>query len=343
MRVSILAWGLAAWLAGAAGASAQSAAQVMSCQVDKEIKAASSAEPQRIALAAVTALLSGDQAGVDAALTPAAKAGLGEGGVDRLVRSVATQAPYTDIRLAHTYRIEVRNGTDPLPPMICGKSLADPDAVMLTMRALPEQYHVEVTARSRNNEWSVFVFLTPEGSAWKVQAFELHVAGISGRSSRELNKLALEQKGRGHDLSAFLLMKAAVSTADRGASARPVWKQELESALSALPAPPEMAGEAPYAWTFDGRTYRIGTLGVVGIGPNLVLMIYRFADTWSGNAAADTESRAMIEALVKAHPELKESFPAIVVRALKPDQSGGWATAYEFAKGFGQPPPPDAP
>src|SRR5689334_2560362 len=142
MRVSILALGLAAGLTGAAGASAQ-VTPSMTCQVDKEIRAGSAAEPQRIALGLVKALLTGDQAAVDGALTPAAKAALGAGGVDRLVRAVAPEAPYSDIRLAHTYRIEVKSGADPLPPMICGKSLADPDAVMLTMRALPEQYHVE--------------------------------------------------------------------------------------------------------------------------------------------------------------------------------------------------------
>ena len=340
MRMSIRAGILAACLAGATGASAQPQPQAMSCRVDNEISSTVRAEPQQVALGLVTALLAGDAAGVDKALTPEARAALGEGGLERQVRSVAAEAPYSDIRVAHTYLIEVKSGEEPFPPIVCGKSLTDPDTVMLAMRARPQQVHVEVTARSRNNEWSVFVFLAPEQSAWRVLSFEMHVAGISGRSSQDLNRLAIEQKGRGHGLNATLLMKAALAATDRGPNARTIWRLDLQNALKALATPPELSGEAPYPWTFDGRTYRIGTLGVIGLGGDLDLLIYRLADEWSGNTAADADSRVLIEALVKAHPELRESFPAIIVRALKPDQSGGWATTFQFAKGFGQPPPP---
>ena len=339
--MSILAGTLVACLAGATSASAQPRPQAMTCRVDKEVRAAERAEPQQAALGVVTALLTGDAASVDKALTPEAKAALGAGGLERLVRSVAGEAPYSDIRVAHAYLIEVQSGDDPLPLMTCGKSLTDPDAVLLAMRALPQQFHIEVTAKSRNNEWSVFVFLAPEQSAWRVLSLEMHVAGLSGRSSQDLNRLALEQKGRGHALNANLLMKAALAAADRGPNVRTIWKQDLQNALKTQGAPPELSGEAPYSWTLDGRTTRIASLGVIGIGGDLDLLIYRLADEWSGNAAADADSRALIESLVKAHPELRESFPAIIVRALKPDQSGGWATAFEFAKGFGQPPPPD--
>jgi hypothetical protein len=336
MRKSILAGVLAAFLAGAGSTSAQPAA--MSCSVDKEVRASARAAPEKVALGLVTALLTGDAPTVFSLLAPEAQASM-EADLDRRVQAVGAEAPYSDIRVAHTYLIEVKSGADPLPPMICGKSLTDPDAVMLAMRALPQQFHVEVTARSRNNLWSVFVFLAPQPAGWRVLSFEMHVAGISGRSSQDLRKLALEQTSRGHALNATLLMKAAISSADRGPNVKSIWKQDLESALKKLETPPELSGEPPYPWTFDGRTYLVGSLGVVGIGGNLDLMIYRFTEVWPGAAAVDAESRGMIEALIKAHPELKETFPAIVVRALKPDQTGGWATAYEFAKGFGQPPP----
>jgi hypothetical protein len=341
MRLSILAVALAAFVSGATCASAQPAPQ-MTCRVDKDVRPAERAQPEQVALGLATALLNGDAATVDKSLTPEARAALGNGGLERQVRSVAGEAPYTDIRIAHTYLIEVQSGQDPLPLMNCGKSVIDPDAVLLAMHAVPQQAHIEVTARSRNNTWSIFVYLAPDQSAaWKVLSFEMHLAAMSGRSSQDLNKLALEQKSRGHSLNATLLMKAAVAATDRGPNVRTILRQDLQSALKSLDPPPEMAGEAPYPWVFDGRTYRIASLGVIGINGDLDLLIYRLADEWSGKGPADADSRVMISALVRAHPELRESFPAIIVRALKPDQSGGWATAYEFAKGFGQPPPPE--
>lgn len=337
MRTSILAGLFAAFVAAASGASAQT----MTCRVDKDISGSARAAPEKAALGFVTALLTGKAAEVDAALTPEAKAAAGD--LDRLIKSVATQAPYAEVRAAHTYLIEGTGGPDPLPAMICGKSVTDPEAVLLARRAIPQQAHVEVTARSRDNDWSVFVYLAPQGGAWKVLSFDLHVASLAGRSARELQRLAQEQQAKGHGLTATLLLKAAISAADRGANARPVLKMDLERALKAMETPPAIAGDPPWPWLMDGRTYHVGSIGVVGQGRDLVLLIYRFTERWQGAAAADAESRDMISSLVNLHPELKEAFPAIVVRALKPDQSGGWATAYEFAKGFGQAPPADSP
>jgi hypothetical protein len=342
MRLSILAGALVAGLAAAGGASAQ-VRPAVACHADKDIRAADRAAPEKVALGLVNALLTGDEPSVDAVLTQEARDALGPDGLDRMVQSIGGEAPYSDIRVAHSYLLEVSSGDGPLPPSICGKSPTDPDAVLLATRALPRQAHIEVTAKSRNNEWSVFVFLAPSPTEWRVLGFEMHLAGISGRSSTELQRLALEQKARGHGLNATLLMKAAASAADRGANAKPVWKLSLDAALKGLETPPEMSGEAPYLWSLDDRSYSIASLGVVGVGGNLVLMVYRLTDAWPGVAAVDADSRALIGSLTKAHPELKESFPAIIVRTLKPDRSGGWATGFEFAKGFGQPPPPDSP
>lgn len=334
MRVAptMLAATLFGVLANAGSAAPLVSPVAMTCLVDDEIAPSDRAAPDRVALDLVENFVRGDAASVNAALSPEARTVTPLSELETFARSAASMSPYTDLRVAHTYLIRVTGGRDPLSPMICGKTLKDPDAVFLTARAIPRQTYVEVVGHTKNNDWSSFVWLAPNGSSWQALAFSFNASATSGRSARDLRDLAIEQEGRGHDLNAAVLARAAEGLSARGPNATPVWRHDLDEQLSSFRIPPELSGPPPFTWKLAGETWRVGSVNLLGVGGDLNLQIDRLTDAWPGDNAIDAENHRLLDALVQAHPELKDSFAAILVRAIKPDGSGGWGTVYDWGR-----------
>ena len=304
------------------------------CTVDKDNPAADRTNPERVALALVRNMTDGFFDGVYRAMSQEARAAYSLEDIAKFGQTIKTMGPYQDIRAAHTYFIELE-GSGPSPlPVICGTSLLDPDRVTLSVKAVPKQFYVEVTARSRNNDWSSFIWLEPEAGTLKVRSISFNQSAISGRTSRDLHALAVAQGAHGNALAAALLYRAAVGTAERGPNASPIWKQDLDKELAAYRWPSELAGPPPHRWKLDGRIFDVENADIIGIEGAMTLIFDRQLDTWPGDEGADADNRKFITPLVQAHPEFGESFKAIIAKAHKPDRSGGFSTAYEFAKGF---------
>ncbi len=304
------------------------------CKVDGEIDTAERAKAEAIALGSAQNLVDGDAAAVFESMSNEARSEAGPQAIAKMAQAVKASGPYQDLRVAHLYLIEVKGGRDPLPPMICGKTLLDPDAVALSMKALPQQFHVEITAHTKNNEWSFFAWLVPEQGRLKVLSLHLDMSAMAGRTSRDLHRLALEQNARGHAFSAAMLYRAAEITANRGPAATPVWKRDLDKDIAAFTPPKELTGAPPYVLRSGGQAFSFAGAGVIGVGGNLNLIFERRPDSWPSDAAVDADSRRFVTAITNVHPEFSESFRAIVVRAFKPDGTGGIGTVYEFGKGF---------
>ena len=338
MRSACLAWMLAASLAAPVKATAVPLASASIfralCKVDAEISTADRSQPEAVALKLVQDLAGGRPTAVFEALSDEARLSTPEDRLAALAKMAGSAAPFSEIRVAHTYMINVSGGRNPLRPMACGKTLRDPDGVILSIRALPLQFHVEVTAHTKNNDWSGFVWLAPQPEGLKVLAFNLAPSALSGRSALDLRELARRQTSRGHAFNAGLLYMAAEAMAGRGPNAAPAWKPDLDHEAATFAWPKEMTGPPPRLWSLDGQTYSIQNAYAIGLGGELDLMIERRPAEWPSDAAVDADSRRLILALVKAHPEMAESFPGIVVRAFNPDGQHGFATVFTFAKGL---------
>jgi hypothetical protein len=311
-----------------------------SCRVDGEIPNAERATADTAALSLVQNLLAGNSTAAFAQMTQPAQAATTASGLSSIEQYLKIGVPYQDVRVAHTYLIGItRVGSGAVPPLHCGKSLNDPEAVILSVAPVPLQFDVEVTAHSRNNDWSAFVTLVPDKSGWKAASFHIAPSAMSGRSARDLGQLARAQLAKGHKLSAGLLYRAAQGLADRGPNAAPVWKQDLnrEAAASALPA--ELQGGPPFRWRMGDQIFDVANASIIGIGGAFSLMIERRTTSWPDNATADRDARSLTTAIVKAHPELSDVFAGVIVRFYKPDGSGGFGTVYEFGKGFDGPAP----
>ena len=131
-----------------------------------------------------------------------------------------------------------------------------------------------------------------------------------------------------------MLYQAAEATAGRGPDATPIWKGDLDKDVAAFSPPKELTGAPPHVWRAAGRVFSFTGAGIIGVGGNLNLIFERHPDSWPSDTAADAESRQFVTAITSVHPEFSESFRAIVVRAFKPDGTGGIGTVYEFGKGF---------
>jgi hypothetical protein len=230
--------------------------------------------------------------------------------------------------------IDVKTAGGQLPPMVCGRTMDDPDSLTVSMRPIPRQFHVEIAANSINNGWSIFIWLIPEDGTLKALSFSFNSAAISGKTSRDLQRLAQEQSAQGHAFNAAFLYQAAESTSSRGPNALPAWKQDLDKEIKAFAVPKDLAGPPPHMWHVGDQMFDIQGRGVMGIGGDLDLILDRRLATWTDNAAADGDNKNFVSALVKAYPEFGDGFKAIIARAHKPDGTGGFTTVYEFGKGF---------
>nr|QQZ49139.1 hypothetical protein JKL49_18610 [Phenylobacterium glaciei] len=162
---------------------------------------------------------------------------------------------------------------------------------------------------------------------------QFDATAISGRTSAALRALAIEQAARGHHVNAVLLYRAAESIAGRGPNAIPVWKQDLDKEVRGLQMPPELSGGLEGTWRFANQTFSASDVGVLGVGGDLNLVIVRRTDRWTDDRTVDADNRSFVTTILKDHPALADSFASILVRAMKPDGSGGLATGYEFERG----------
>ncbi len=304
------------------------------CKVDAEISDADRKPVEAAALAVAQAMLKGDGDAVFRGMTKAAQSSAKPTDLAQYASFAARSGPYQAVQVAHTYQIDVKGGRDPLPKMICGRSLTDPDAVALSMAAIPRQFHVEIKAHTINNDWSMFLWLVPEQGELKVLALNLNASAISGRTAPDLHKLAVAQSARGHAVNAALLYRAAEGVAGRGPNAAPMWKRDLDRDASGLRLPPEFRTGSAGGWRFEGEAFGANDVGVLGVGGDLDIMIVRHPHPWTDTASIDVDNRAFVTGLLRSHPELADGFGAIVVRAMKPDGSGGFGTVYVFGKGF---------
>jgi hypothetical protein len=324
---------LAAWLCPLRAATAKTqvhlATLTASCAVDAEIPQAIRNAAEGAALGLFGRVVAGDTAGAHDALSDEAQSVIPRDSFDQTVRTAHQLGPFDTGMVRHAYLIEA-SGPGPLPKMGCGKSPKDPDHVELSMRALPQQVHVQIVAHTPGNDWSVFVWLVPQQQSWKALSIDFALSSLGGRTSRDLQRLAREQSGRGHPLNAALLYQAAEGVSDRGPNAVFDWKKGLDQDVRSFSEPAEFTGDGPYGWSLGGKTYQVEAAYLTVSQEGLAVVLNRRLDPWPGEAAADADNRDFGDALLKLHPEFYDGFTAVIVKAIKPDDTVGLTSSFEL-------------
>jgi hypothetical protein len=323
------------WLLAAPPAMASSQLHIgawkADCSMDGELPAATRDRAEAAALGLFRSVVAGDTAGAHGALSSEAQSAIPRDTFDQTVQSAHQLGPFDAGVVQHVYLIGA-SGPEPLPKMGCGKSARDPDHVELSMHALPQQVHVQISAHSSGADWSVFVWLVPQGDSWKAVSIDFALSSLGGRSSRDLQRLAEEQSGRGHPVNAALLYKAAQGVSDRGPNAVFDWKKALDQEFQSFTKPVEFEGEGPYAWALGAKTYPIEAAYLTVSPPGLAVVLNRRFDRWPGEAAADLDNKEFGDALLKLHPELYDGFTAVVVNAIKADDTVGLTSTFRLGK-----------
>jgi hypothetical protein len=306
------------------------------CRVDDEIPQADRSQAEKVAMDLAQDAMGGNPEEAYTLMAKEAQAKASLENVTKLTSAIKASGPFQNAHVAHSYFIELTGGGDKLPLTDCYKTSDGPERVTVPIRSLPRQFHVEVVAHTINNDWTMFIWLIPEGDSLKALAFTFNTSAISGRTSEDLLRLAREQNAKGHTYNAAFLLQAAEGISSRGPNAMPFWKTGLDNEAKSFVPPKEFTGKPPYQWHIGDQVFELQSGGLIGVGGNLNLVFDRKLMSWSDNAAADADNKAFVNAVVKAYPEFSESFRAIIAKAEKPDGTGGFTTVYEFDKGFSQ-------
>jgi len=216
------------------------------CSVDDEIPQADRSQAEKVALDLAQNAMSGNPDQTYALMTREAQTSASLENVTKLTSVIKASGPFQNVHVAHSYFIEVTGGGDKLPPTDCYKVSDGPERATISMRSLPRQFHVEVVAQTINNDWTMFIWLVPEGDSLKALSFSFNISAISGRTSEDLLRLAREQNQQGHTYNAAFLLQAAESVSSRGPNAMPFWKPELDKEAKAFMPPKDFTGKPPF-------------------------------------------------------------------------------------------------
>lgn len=208
----------------------------------------------------------------------------------------------------------------------------------------PGLYAFTMAEASGPRPWMLSFLLHQQGGQWKMAGFYPHTRAAAGHDGLWFWNEARTQAKAGHSWSAWLrygtadlLLRPAnfVTTthldklrSERSAAAPPELRDGLTAETPLVIKTPAAAGAKPGATTLD--TAAITGLTAEGSedGKRLNLVIHYRGDAPAGDsAAARARNQAVAQALLAAHPELRNGFDSVLVFA---DTTGGQPFATEF-------------
>lgn len=281
------------------------------CLVDGAIAAPTEQALDQAALSFVAAVSGKDPGGAYAMLTAATRDAVAQNKfVAALNGSLDAMAPFREVKVAHSYLIEMRSGAS-AQRVRCG---AAEDEVTVSTKPLPRQAHLIVAADAAQGRWYFVLWLVPE-NGWRVAGFDFVPAEIAGKSLPALLAMARDQHAAHHDFNAALLYGAAARLATRGANLELAVAPTIRNELAALPVPDFLRGKAPLHWRIDGDNFTINNVGAAGVGDKLYVAITQELSPWHDDADADTRNRLLISDFARAAPDYGAVFGGVIVLA----------------------------
>jgi hypothetical protein len=321
--------GIATFFSGLIKFEAEPAVAV--CRNDDEIDAKQRDGAIAAAHAFFDRLLKGDAAAYDALATET-QAKISRAAFNADAKKIIANGPYADIKVERTYEPVV---PEKAARTTCG---ASDSGSAVEVAALPDvtQIHVVHSAQTRNTGWALTAWLLESKGAWHVRGFNVAPATIVGHDAAAFLRMADEQKSKGHAFNAHMLYMAAQSTVDRGPDLQLSIKKALDTAIAAHEPPAELKGTAPFTWRYDGASFAVEQVNLMGIDNRLGLVFLHRDPSWDGEdtGKAERRNKRLIDAFVKAHPGYADTFGFLVARLLQPGKETGWGTVFDTTKGY---------
>lgn len=249
-------------LAPILGAGAQSLTVAAGrCQTDDEVPAAERELYERPALRFAETLL-GDKP--TEAYTQLSDRLANEVSLDRFLgfinQTVRPMRPFARLHVEHSYRltqVALGNGrSNVVCTAVAHGGIGSPEGrVAIAHVPVPLQAHVIIEGKTRNNRWAFVLWLLPDQPSWRIAGFHAVPVTVLERTATDLWKQARQVQQAGHAFNACMLYVLAEQLAFRGPNLQLGIHPEIQSELSALKRPPELAGQPPFEWKFAGVTY----------------------------------------------------------------------------------------
>jgi hypothetical protein len=298
------------------------------CLTDDEVAAADRALYEKPAMRFVETVIGGNPKAAYLQLADQFQAKLP---ADKFVRAVSQgvrpYGPFTDVHVAHSYRdSQVTTGGN--QSMVACTAVAHGDAstpqgrVMIAVAPVLLQAHVIIEGKAKNNRWGFVLWLVSAEPEWRIAGFEIRPITILDRTAADLWTLARQEKERGDAFNAYILYVSAAQMADRGPDLQLGIQPEIVKEISALKAPADLSGKPPFEWKFPDATYRVVTIGPIGVGSTFDLRIVHQVAQTNDDQDLERQNQSLIKAFTTAHPEYSRVFDGLVVQALMPNGNG---------------------
>jgi hypothetical protein len=104
---------------------------------------------------------------------------------------------------------------------------------------------------------------------------------------------------------------------------------DIMQAIAGLQRPKEMDGMLPFTWQFGESSFKVLNVGPIGVAKKVYREIDHEIAPWAADADADKKNHELISAFAGAHPEYKDVFSGLVVRAHERGGPRGFGTVVE--------------
>jgi hypothetical protein len=233
------------------------------------------------------------------------------------------------VAVQHTYWIRLHGNPSP-GPVLCAMDLSKPEgSVSLTVADIPEQAYAEFSAKTRNNEFAIIIWLISQQSQWKVQGFWINAATLGDKGPEQLLDWARLESTHSHDFNAALLLAAAAATANRGPNFRMGISNSIATEMSRMPAPHDLEGQPPFLWKSADTTFKVLNVGPIAIGGKVYVTLTHEVSPWQSDSQADGWNKSLITDFKQRFPEYSGVFAGVVARAMERGSNRGYGTVDE--------------
>ena len=299
-----------------------------SCGEDAEIDPAQKSTIDSVAVDFVQTMVGNNPSAAFDLMSKAGQTGTTRQQLDGAIATGIHQFAPKNLTVQHTYLIELK-GKSP-GRVACATDFSKPDGwVSLAADSVPEQAHVLLSADMRNNKLAIVVWLVPEQSKWRVQAFHLNVSTLADKDSLQLREMARVQQARQHSFNAALLYAAASQLAERGPNFQLGVTQSISEDMSKLAVPDAIKGQPPFLLKNGESTYRVQSIAPVAIGGKIYLVIVHEVSPWQTDAQVDGWNRELLSYFKRHFPEYSEVFAGLAARAIERGSNRGYGTVEE--------------
>lgn len=299
---------------------------VTTCKADEEISAKNREAIGEVVLKFVQDAIGSSPSAAYALFTQDAKTTVPEESfVNSFQGGIKPMGPFRDLRVVHTYIARVTGGTQS-QRVVCGNLSSLSTWVSVNVKPGPAEAYAVIEGKTVNNTVAFILWLITQDDKWRVQYVQYAITSMVGKSSEDLQKMAVAENERHHNLNAFLLYATALQLSDRGPFFQLGVRPEIEQALQAVQRPTILQGQAPFVWNFEKSTFKVLNVGLIGVGGQVYLEIDHEIEPWKADGEADQINRELIARFAKVYPEYREAFAGLVVRAHERGGNRGYGT-----------------